>query len=70
MKHTRKCSVSNKYFKRGYVILGGDFYAKKEEDLINILKEKVDFQGLEFSNNEDFLDFAYEEGLYYYTELD
>ena len=70
MKDTRRCSISKEYFNRGYVILGGDFYVKKEEDLLTILKKKVDFQGLKFLNNEDFLNFAYEEGLFYYTELD
>tara|TARA_B110000285_G_scaffold9369_1_gene9480 strand:+ start:143 stop:355 length:213 start_codon:yes stop_codon:yes gene_type:complete len=70
MKDTRRCSISKKYFNRGYVILGGDFYAEKKEDLLDILKKKVDFQGLDFLNNEDFLNFAYEEGLYYYTEFD
>lgn len=70
MEYTRKCSISGDCFRRGYVILGGDFYAKKEYYLISILKKEVDFKGSEFLNNEDLLNFAYEEGLYYYTEFD
>lgn len=70
MEHKRKCSISGKYFSRGYVILEGDFYAKNEDYLVSILKKEVDIKGLEFLNNKDFLDFAYEEGLYYYTEFD
>lgn len=69
MINKRRCSISKRYFERGYVILDGSFYAETEKHLIDILKNNVDFEGLKFLNNDDFLNFAYKEGLYYYTEF-
>jgi hypothetical protein len=64
----RKCSVTGEYFSRGYIINDGDFYAKSEKSLLYILKNNIDIGKLP-NKDIELLNSAYEEGLYYYTEI-
>lgn len=57
----RICSITNKPFKKGYVINDGELYLGTSEILLEHIQQNTDYSSLEK---------AYEDGYYYYTEFE
>ena len=74
-KFARRCDATGRGMNEGYVLGDGELYFAEKEDLIKHLRTLnwEDCNGArskDITNDEDLLDFFYNEDQYYYTEWD
>jgi len=74
-KFARRCDITGRGINEGYVFGDGELYFAEKEDLINHLRtlEWEDADGnlsQDLTNDEDILEFFYNEDAYYFTEWD
>ena len=74
-KYARRCDATGKGINEGYVVGDGELYFEKQSDLLIHLKEYnwIDCNGKsskEITNEDELLEFFYNEDYYYYTEWD
>ena len=74
-KFARRCDITGRGMNEGYVFGDGELYFAEKEDLIKHLRtlEWEDADGnlsQDLTNEEDILEFFYNEDAYYYTEWD
>jgi hypothetical protein len=76
VKYARVCDITGEGMNEGFCILNGEMYIKNEEDLLNHLREQdfsfEDEQGNKIDVNayedEELMEWAYNDEYYYYTE--
>lgn len=74
-KYPRRCDATGKGIWEGYVVGDGELYFSTQELLIEYLKE-LDWEDCDgkrsqdLTNDEDILEFFYNEDHYYYSEWD
>ena len=74
-KFARRCDITGRGINEGYVFGDGEMYFAEKEDLIKHLRT-LDWEDADgnlsqdLTNDEDILEFFYNDDAYYYTEWD
>ena len=73
-KYARRCDATGRGMNEGYVIGDGELYFAEKEHLLDHLKQMDEWCGVKlkylFSDNDELLEYFYEQEYYYYTEWD